>query len=69
MIKGNSGSTWMYSAHVRQAINNWAMQNRITPQDWKDLVTPILEAVLNYNGLHGGEKNWWPWNNITRLKK
>ena len=32
------------SPYVKQMLNSWATQNRIIPQDWKDLASAILEA-------------------------
>ena len=43
----------MHSPSVRQILNNWATQNRIIPQDWKGLVTAILEA--------GPQLQWLTW--------
>ena len=33
-----------HSPYVKQILNNWATQNRIIPQDWKRLITAILET-------------------------
>ena len=32
------------STFVKQMLNSWITWNRIIPQDWKDLVTAVLEA-------------------------
>lgn len=34
----------IYSPYVKQTLNSWATQNIIIPQDWKHLVTTILDA-------------------------
>ena len=43
----------MHLPYVKQILNNWATQNRIIPQDWKGLVTAILEA--------GPQLKWLTW--------
>ena len=45
------GIHWPY---VEQTLNNWASQNRIIPQDWKRLVTAVLETGLLMQWL-----TWW----------
>ena len=44
----------VHSLYFKQMLNSWATQNRIIPQDWKDLVTAILETgpLLQW-------KTWW----------
>ena len=40
------------SRFVKQMLNLWSFSNRLIPQDWRDLVTDILEPVQN-------DKTWW----------
>lgn len=35
-------------------LNSWTIWNRISPQDWKDLATAILES-----GPQLQRKTWW----------
>ena len=35
----------MHSPFVKQMLNSWTTWNRIISQDWKDLVTAVLEAA------------------------
>ena len=44
----------MHLPYVKQILNNWATQNRIIPQDWKGLVTAVLEAGWQLQWL-----TWW----------
>ena len=44
----------IHSLYVKQILNNWATQNRIIPQDWKGLVTAVLETGLLMQWL-----TWW----------
>ena len=32
------------SPYINQMLNTWATQNRIIPQDWKDLATAISKS-------------------------
>ena len=36
----------MNSPFVKQMLNPWSPCNRIIPQDWRDLVTAVLEPSL-----------------------
>ena len=42
-----------HKTYVKQILNNWATQNRIIPQDWKGLVTTVLET--------GSQMQWLTW--------
>lgn len=44
----------MHSPYVKEILSNGATQNRIIPQDWKDLVTAVLEASRQLQWLM-----WW----------
>lgn len=33
----------MYSPFVKKSLTSWLTSNRIAPQNWKDLVTALLE--------------------------
>lgn len=46
----------MHSSYVRQILSNWATQNKVIPQDWKDPVVAvaILKARSQLRGL-----TWW----------
>lgn len=35
----------MYLAFVKQMLNSWTTRKRIIPQDWKELITTVLEDV------------------------
>ena len=39
---------------MKQKLNSWATRNRIIPQDWKYLVTAVLEV-----GPQLQWKTWW----------
>jgi hypothetical protein len=34
----------LHSSFVKEMLNNWATQHRVIPQDWKGLVSAVLEA-------------------------
>lgn len=34
----------IHSSYVKQILNSWTTENRIIPQDWKDLTIAILKA-------------------------
>ena len=44
----------MHLPFVKQMLNSWSCCNRITPKDWLDIVTAVLEAesLLQW-------KSWW----------
>ena len=42
------------SPFVKQMLSTWAMQNRVIPQDWKGLVSAVLEAGQQLQWL-----SWW----------
>ena len=44
----------MHSPFVKQMPNSWSCCNRVTPKDWLDMVTAMLEA-----GLLIQWKSWW----------
>ena len=44
----------MHSSFVRQMLKSWTTKNRTVPQDWKDLITAILES-----GPQLQWKTWW----------
>jgi hypothetical protein len=35
----------MHLPYTEQTLSGWATQNRIIPQDWKGLITAVLEAI------------------------
>lgn len=37
----------MYLPYVKHTLNSWVTQNRIIPQDWKDLDTESWKLVLS----------------------
>lgn len=37
-------------------LKSWATQNRIVPQDWKDLVIAVLEASPQLSEKYGEER-------------
>lgn len=41
----------MHLPYVKEILNNWAPQKGIIPQDWKGLVTSVLEAGLQLQWL------------------
>ncbi|KAL6040241.1 hypothetical protein STEG23_020317 [Scotinomys teguina] len=43
----------IHSPFVKQMLNSWSTCNRIVPQDWKDLVTAVLEP--------GAQLQWLAW--------
>ena len=43
----------MCSPFVKQVLNSWSTCNRIIPQDWRDLVTAVLEP--------GPQLQWRTW--------
>ena len=50
----------MNSPFVRQMLNSWSTRNRSIPQNWKDLVTAVLESghlVFSHNGDPEGERS------------
>ena len=34
----------VHSPYVKQILNNWATQNRIILQDWKEVVIAVVDA-------------------------
>ena len=43
----------MHSPFVKQMLNSWSTSNRIIPQDWRVLVTVVLES--------GPQLQWRTW--------
>lgn len=58
----------MRSPFVKQMPNSWFTQNRIIPQDWKDLATAVLEAGPQLHREPGGEMKLWPLSNMVGLE-
>jgi hypothetical protein len=53
-FKENVTNFGMHSSFVKKFLTSWAIDNRIVPQDWKDMIAKaILEPVPHYNGSHG----------------
>ena len=53
-LKEATTSYGMHSLFVKQMLNAWSASRRIIPQDWRDLVTAILEP--------GPQLQWRTWN-------
>lgn len=52
-IKVSVISYGIASTYVKKMWNSWSAQNRIIPQDWKDMTTAILE--------HDSYLQWQSW--------
>ena len=42
-IKEAVVSYGMHSPYVKQLMESWAMNNRVTPKDWEQLISAVLE--------------------------
>ena len=49
-IKQAVVSYGMHSPHVRELVNTWASRNKVTPHDWLQLVSAVLD--------HGPQLQW-----------
>ena len=59
----------MHSLFVKQMLNSWSTCNRIISQDWRDLITAVLEPemLLHYTNAYNSEKAVYKSENLSKV--